>query len=373
MQLPTELPQPLNDDDFERQCIEVYRVVFNDPLPGKNGRRGQAQEGADSYVYSSDEGRIAVQSKRYNRGCLTEQHVLAEVDKAQGGATAIQKLLIATTALSDAPLRRFVNRLSDERASQGLFEVGIDFWDDITAHIRRHHKLQELYEPHAPGALLHRVEAKLVMNEVLAEERHRQIVEEVRLLRQLQEKSGIDKSVDVEPSELGVTLPAKFVTARSKLMYLTLDQLAISLVERQWNTNFERRVTIKTADGELFVDALRQDDDLPADHLLEVRWLRKRYLDAPIWTEQIVSKVKLYELLTGRKVSGTLVFVVPNKLGTLDELPFSRDAISNTAMFINVVMAPYSAIGFDPGPVSAAVFASNTKWTASKIEIDPLR
>lgn len=340
MQIPIELAKLLNDEDFDRMCIEVYKVVFNDPIPAKNGRRGQAQAGADSYIYSTAEGRIAVQSKRYNQGGLTEKDITDEVAKSDAGETSIVKLLIATTASADAPLRQFVNSLSDERAAQGLFEVAIDFWPEVTGHIRRHASLQEQFEPHAPGAVFHRMETALAESGARAEERHRQIIDRMQSLHELVERGGLDKSKLTEPNQSSVSLPAKFVTTRSGLIYLTLDQLAISMVERMRNTTFERRVTLKTEQGELFVDALQQDDDLPADHILEVRWLRKRYLDAPIWVEQIVSKFELCELLTGRKASGTLVFVVPNRLRTLDDLPLRQAAALSTGCTNNSCHGP---------------------------------
>jgi hypothetical protein len=105
MTIPTELPKPLNDGDFERLCLEVYRVVFNEPLPETNGRNGQAQAGADSYFVTSAGERIAVQAKRYNKGGLSQQLVQDEIDRAERGSSAIGRLLIATSAPSDARLR----------------------------------------------------------------------------------------------------------------------------------------------------------------------------------------------------------------------------------------------------------------------------
>lgn len=376
MTIPTELPKPLNDDDFERLCLEVYRVVFNDPLPETNGRNGQAQAGADAYLFTAAGERIAVQAKRYNKGGLSQQLVLDEIGKAEKSASAIGKLLIATTAPSDAPLRRFVHTLSDARIATKKFGVGIDFWEEITAHIRRHPELQEQFEPHAPGTTLRRLEQHQHSSNLKAEERHAQVLEQMAHLRRLMEQGGAEKPAPPQdqqhPAEETVSLPIKVVTGRSQLLYLTLDQLAISYLERQRNTTYERRVKIRTVDGEVFLDALRQDDDLPADQIVEVRWLRKRYLDAPVWAAQVTSKVKLYELLTGRAAVGTLLFVVPDKLGDLDELPYSREAIAQAEPPIAGVIATYSNIGFDPGPISAAVFASNTKWRATLLEADPL-
>jgi tetratricopeptide (TPR) repeat protein len=57
-------------------------------------------------------------------------------------------------------LLREVQTLSDQRKAAGLFPVSIEFWQDICLRIRGNSKLQNDYEPNAPGGLFHRVEER---------------------------------------------------------------------------------------------------------------------------------------------------------------------------------------------------------------------
>ncbi|MBI5925874.1 MAG: hypothetical protein HY836_09780 [Aquabacterium sp.] len=159
--IPLEIPAPRNEADFERMCAQVYGVVFKDPNPKMNGRRGQKQGGVDVFIKSADIGRIGIQCKKYTLKPVKWEDVLDEVTKADGFKTPIKQLLLATTALSDAALLHKVQLLSDEREAKGLFSVEIEFWEDIANHIDTYGVLQDHYAPHAPGAAYHRQEQQL--------------------------------------------------------------------------------------------------------------------------------------------------------------------------------------------------------------------
>jgi hypothetical protein len=106
-----EISKPENDNEFEAMCANVYGTVFGDPSPKRNGRRGQKQAGVDVFVQALI-GRVGIQPKRYQDGRLTFKHVEGEVRQADDGKAPIVKLIIATTAASDAPLLRQVQELS---------------------------------------------------------------------------------------------------------------------------------------------------------------------------------------------------------------------------------------------------------------------
>lgn len=142
-------------------CAQVYGVVFDDRMPKMNGRRGQAQGGVDVFVKEAGVGRVGIQCKKYTLKSLKWDDVEDEVGKADKHGTPIKKLILATTAPSDAPLLKKVQELSDAREAKGLFPVEVEFWDDICNHIERYPVLQESYAPHSPGAAYHRQEAKL--------------------------------------------------------------------------------------------------------------------------------------------------------------------------------------------------------------------
>jgi tetratricopeptide (TPR) repeat protein len=159
--IPLEIALPKNETDFERMCAQVYGVVFKDPNPKMNGRRGQKQGGVDVFVKSADIGRIGIQCKKYTLKPVKWGDVLDEVAKADEFKTPIKQLLLATTALSDTALLHKVQLLSDEREAKGLFTVEIEFWEDISNHIDTYVVLQDHYAPHTPGAAYYRQDQQL--------------------------------------------------------------------------------------------------------------------------------------------------------------------------------------------------------------------
>lgn len=159
-------------------------------------------------------------------------------------------------------------------------------------------------------------------------------------------------------------LPTKQVTPRPALMALTLEQLALAKYEKEHQLFFERQPHFTKGGARLQLDAIRQDDELPEDIVIEVRWLRKRYLEGPVWIQQIDAAVSLYELITGRKAKGVLILVVPNpSLKELVHLPLTAAALEASERKPNVVIYSYEDLGYDPGPISAGVFASNVETT----------
>ena len=161
LDIPTELPIPKNEADFEKMCAHVYGVVFEDKLPKINGRKGQSQRGVDVYVSHKGHGKIGIQCKKYHKTKLTLKHVEKEVAEADAGNQPISCLLIATTSPSDAKIQQEVQRISDERTAAGKFDVTVDFWDDIENRIFQYPILQERYAPHSAGGMFYRVENSL--------------------------------------------------------------------------------------------------------------------------------------------------------------------------------------------------------------------
>lgn len=154
-----EISKPTGDGEFEDMCARIYGTIFSDPLPQTNGRRGQKQAGIDVFI-DAPEGRLGVQCKRYADGALKLKHVAHEVSEADKANTPIVRLIVATTATSDAVLLREVQDLSDARVAKGQYPVKIEFWQDLCRHIRSSPKLQNDYAPNAPGAAFHRMDER---------------------------------------------------------------------------------------------------------------------------------------------------------------------------------------------------------------------
>lgn len=170
--VPFELPRPKNEADFERMCAQIYGVVFGDPTPKINGRKGQAQGGVDVFVNAKGIGRIGIQCKKYYQTLLEWKHVVEEVEKADKFKTPIRRLLIATTSQNDAALLKQVQNLSDEREGVGQFSVEIEFWEDIQVRIDSHTILQDSYSPQSVGAAYHRQSGEMArIKEIVVETR----------------------------------------------------------------------------------------------------------------------------------------------------------------------------------------------------------
>jgi tetratricopeptide (TPR) repeat protein len=142
--------KPSDEYQFEAMCARIYGEVYGDKSPKRNGRRGQGQAGVDVFV-RAPEGIVGIQCKRYKDGGLKLKHVIGEIEAASRSAVSIFRLIIATTAASDAQLQGEVLNLSMEREKSGMFPVEIDFWEEVEAHINGNPKLQALYDPTAPG------------------------------------------------------------------------------------------------------------------------------------------------------------------------------------------------------------------------------
>lgn len=61
-------------------------------------------------------------------------------------------MLFATTAANKSKLVLEVRKLSDHRRSEGKFTVSVDFWDEISGHLRTCPEVGRAYVRNFPGA-----------------------------------------------------------------------------------------------------------------------------------------------------------------------------------------------------------------------------
>ena len=153
---------------------------------------------------------------------------------------------------------------------------------------------------------------------------------------------------------------SKTVTPRARLSYIAIEELALTKFERDFGVLLERQPELQKGSARLHLDAVRQDDALKHDVIVEVRWIRKRYLDAPVYVRQLIQAISTYDLLTGRKARGVLILVVPKaEMKGLDELPYTKAEILKTKPRPKVVIYSYEDLGFTPSPISAEIFSKN--------------
>jgi HNH endonuclease len=205
--------------------------------------------------------------------------------------------------------------------------------------------------------------AVLEYKKLLKSNHTEQLVKRLNRLERLMEQAP---KIENEPEQKAQPvddpdLPVKSVASRPYVMAQVIEQLAIAKFERLNHVFLERDPRFSKDSVRLELDALRQDFSLPEDLIVEVRWLRKRYLDSPLWIQQMDAKSSLYELITGRKARGVLILVVPEEsMRQLSLLPATAGALGQSERKPEVIIYSYDDLGFDPGPVSAGLFPSNS-------------
>lgn len=156
-----EISKPRDADDFEDYCTDIYSVVFDDPLPKRNGRSGQSQGGVDIFVEPPQRRRKGIQCKRYYETKITTKLIDGEVEAADRAGWNIDELIIATTTSSDSKLVKYAQDLSDRRFEGGKFKVSLEFWGDVCNHINRFATLQRKYSPNAAGGVFDEIRVSL--------------------------------------------------------------------------------------------------------------------------------------------------------------------------------------------------------------------
>ncbi|MHA3061740.1 hypothetical protein ACX1N5_13945 [Acinetobacter sp. ANC 4636] len=98
--------------------VEIYgQRVWNNHYAQLNGRQGQPQCGVDVYGYlnGSIDCLCAVQCKgkdQYNHAGVTEDELIAEVNKATKFFPKIKDFVLATTAPNDEKIQKLARELS---------------------------------------------------------------------------------------------------------------------------------------------------------------------------------------------------------------------------------------------------------------------
>jgi hypothetical protein len=125
----SQLPLPLNWQDFETITLDALKIRYNDPNFTKHGRPGQAQNGVD--IYSTTSNVIIAAQCKLTFGTLTTKAIQDEVYNASTFNPPLNHLHICTTSPRDVHMQAFVRTISAN------FSVDILFWDDITAEIEK--------------------------------------------------------------------------------------------------------------------------------------------------------------------------------------------------------------------------------------------
>jgi hypothetical protein len=133
-----QIAPPKEWGTFEDLCHALFKLVWQDPLAQKNGRRGQAQHGVDVFGSPNSDRRsyqgVQCKGKDSNYGSKAEwSEVHAEIAKAEKFSPKLDKWIFATTAPANATLQKAARELSVKRRAKGLFSVDVLGWEEIQA------------------------------------------------------------------------------------------------------------------------------------------------------------------------------------------------------------------------------------------------
>lgn len=198
---------------------------------------------------------------------------------------------------------------------------------------------------------------------LLTDSRDSQIIEKLNELKTLiqDQKSNhpISQPTKLQPVDNRIK---KLAPKRFEILNFALYHVAITHYEETHNLYFEHQVEFIKGDSRLILDALRQDDDLDKDIIIEVQYFRKAYMDSTVYASWVEKKIEIYELLTGRKAKGILLIVVGKERMTKDHyLDLTRKGIESCNRDVSLEIYSCEEVGFHPGTISASMFQSNIK------------
>lgn len=153
MSVSIQLEKPETEEDFEAMCAALYRLMWRDTGCMRMGGSGQPQFGVDILGHDGVRS-VGIQCKHYLNKPFTLSTVTADVKKAEDAGLVIEHLLFATTAPSKSSLVKEVHALSLSRREAGKFTVSVDFWGDISGHIRLYPEIGRKFLPNFPGSTL---------------------------------------------------------------------------------------------------------------------------------------------------------------------------------------------------------------------------
>lgn len=152
MGVSNELTRPETEEKFEAMCHALYRRMWNDTGCMRMGGSGQAQFGVDILGHDGRKA-VGVQCKHYNKKAFTLSTVTDDINKAEQANLGIEHLLFATTATGKSTLVREIHELSAKRRRDGKFTVSVDFWGELSGHIRLHPEIGRVCIPGFPGSI----------------------------------------------------------------------------------------------------------------------------------------------------------------------------------------------------------------------------
>lgn len=147
----SQIPKPLDEQDFERKAGSLFRCVLDDPNVKRVGRRGQKQFGLDliGRRNGAADRIVGVQCKLKGEGRkLSEAEVRREVGRALRYTPKLREYFIITTAPDDTSMQRVALSLQAYQFSRGR-DVAIEIWGwgTLQERINEYEAAREAFDP----------------------------------------------------------------------------------------------------------------------------------------------------------------------------------------------------------------------------------
>jgi len=128
--------KPEDWQGFERLCKKLFGELWGCPHTIRmHGRNGQAQSGVDIYCVPKNESEYyGIQCKGkddYTNAQLTEDEILAEIEKAKGFEPQLKVFVIATSANKDVHVEKFIRLQNIKSKQTNSFEIIYYAWQDL--------------------------------------------------------------------------------------------------------------------------------------------------------------------------------------------------------------------------------------------------
>ena len=164
-----QIPPPENEEQFERLCLDLYKLKFGDQTQ-RNGRRGQPQDGVDIFVQDQH---IGIQCKKKDSNDkITKSELNEEVKKAKNFKPPLKRYILATTCKRDAKIQEEARLISDRHKKQNLFSVEIHSWSEVKILLD---KYPEIYKTYYPDSQKSSEITSSAINLIKSESRHQEL------------------------------------------------------------------------------------------------------------------------------------------------------------------------------------------------------
>ena len=144
-----EIGKPLNWQDFQRNCVHLFRRDLGDRRLQEWGREGQKQNGIDLHGYrDADTAKpVGIQCRRIKEP-LTEEAMRTDAEAARSIKPALVELIFAATTERDVRAQSAAATLTAElRASGWPCRVVVMSWPDLCQEIVKYDDVLAVFQP----------------------------------------------------------------------------------------------------------------------------------------------------------------------------------------------------------------------------------